>query len=106
MLQSSYTSRRLADRIRITVSWIRIRRRKTRRPNRRDHLLGILVYLHPISSAVVRLCPERNLKVIRLLSEGFLAGVKGGRTRLSSQYSRPTADDYAIAGLLIKGLEG
>ena len=87
MLQSSYTSRRLADRICITVGWIRIRRRKTRRPNRRDYLLGILVYLHMISSVVVRLCPKRNLKVIRLLSEGFLAGVKGGRTRLSLLYT-------------------
>ena len=43
----------------------------------RDHLLRRLVYLHTISSAAVQLCPDGDPKVIRLLSEGFLAGVKG-----------------------------
>jgi hypothetical protein len=52
----------------------------------RDHLLRQLVYLHTISAAV-QLCPDGDLKAIRLLSEGFLAGVKGGRTRPSLQYT-------------------
>jgi len=30
-----------------------------------------------IGSAAVQLCPDGDLKAIRLLSEGFLAGVKG-----------------------------
>ena len=120
ILQSSYTSRRLADRIRITVDGIRIRSYLFRtiayaaeqlhqqvsgrlhphngwlntdqeKDGRRwppgsepgairivhDHLLRRLVYLHTISSAAVQLCPDGDPKVIRLLSEGFLAGVKG-----------------------------
>ena len=64
----------------------------------RDHLLRRLVYLHTISSAAVQLCHDGDPKVIRLLSEGFLVGVKGDRARLSLQYSRLTADDCAIAG--------
>ena len=40
-----------------------------------------------IGSAAVQLCPDGDPKVIRLLSEGFLAGVKGGRARLSLQYT-------------------
>ena len=47
----------------------------------RDHLPRRLVYLHTISSAAVQLCPDGDPKVIRLLSEGFLAGVKGDRAR-------------------------
>ena len=86
MLQSRYTSRRLADRIRILRS-DRYGLGEGRLGEVIDHHLGILVYLHTISSAVVRLCPERNAKVIRLLSEGFLAGVKGGRTRPSLLYT-------------------
>jgi hypothetical protein len=43
----------------------------------RDHLPRQLVYLHTIGSAAVQLCPDGDPKVIRLLSEGFLAGVKG-----------------------------
>jgi hypothetical protein len=62
----------------------------------RDHLLAI--GLHAIGSAAVQLCPDGDSKAIRLLSEGFLAGVKGDRTRSSSQYSRPTADRCAEAG--------
>ena len=36
-----------------------------------------MVYPHTIDSAAVQLCPDGDLKVIRLLSKGFLAGVKG-----------------------------
>ena len=53
----------------------------------RDHLLRQLVYPHTIGSAAVQLCPDGDPKVIRLLSESFLAGVKGDRARLSLQYS-------------------
>ena len=42
----------------------------------RGYLLRQLVYLHTISAAV-QLCPDGDPKAIRLLSEGFLAGVKG-----------------------------
>jgi len=48
-------------------------------------------HLHAIGSAAVQLCPDGDPKVIRLLSKGFLAGVKGDHTRSSLQYSRPTA---------------
>ena len=58
----------------------------------RDHLPRRLANLHAVGSAAIQLYPDGGPKVIRLLSEGFLAGVKGDRTRLSSQYSRPTAD--------------
>ena len=128
MLQSSYTSRRLVDRIRITVLeyrlgplpsqddriyhrvailvrrlvdriYITVRQIQIRRRGRysylaisqgpsiiRGHLLRQQVYLHTISTAV-QLCLDGDPKVIQLLSEGFLAGVKGGHTRPSSQYS-------------------
>ena len=52
-----------------------------------DYLLEILVYLHTISRAAVQHCPDGDPKAIRLLSEGFLAGVKGGRTRPSLLYT-------------------
>jgi len=39
-----------------------------------------LVYPHTIGSATVQLCPDGDLKVIQLLSESFLAGVKGDLT--------------------------
>ena len=63
MLQSSYTSRRLADRIRILRS-DRYELGEGRLEEVIDYHLGILVYLHTISSVVVRLCPKRNAKVI------------------------------------------
>jgi len=53
----------------------------------RDYLLRRLVYLHTIGSAAVQLCPDGDPKAIRLLSESFLAGVKGDPTQLSLQYS-------------------
>ena len=56
--------------------------------------------MYTISSVAVQLCPDGDLKVIQLLSKGFLAKVKGDCTRLYLQYSRPTADNCAIAGPL------
>ncbi|OCK98909.1 uncharacterized protein K441DRAFT_653261, partial [Cenococcum geophilum 1.58] len=38
-----------------------------------------------IGSAAVQLCPDGDPKAIRLLSESFLAGVKGDPTRSSLQ---------------------
>ena len=42
-------------------------------------------YTHTIDSVAVQLCPDGDPKVIWLLSESFLAGVKGDPTRLSLQ---------------------
>ena len=50
----------------------------------------------------MQLCPDGDPKAIRLLSEGFLVGVKGDYIQLSLQYFRPTADDCTIAGPLIR----
>ena len=72
----------------------------------RDHLLRRLANLYAIGSAAMQLCPDGDLKVVRLLSKGVLAGVKGDHTRSSSQYSRPTAVRCARAGLTNKNLGG
>ena len=50
-----------------------------------------MVYLHTIGSAAVQLCPDGDPKAIRLLYEGFLAGAKGDRTRLSYPGGYPIA---------------
>ena len=44
----------------------------------------------------MQLCPDGDPKVIRLLSEGFLAGVKGDPTRSSLQtlYGQPRFTRY------------
>ena len=78
----------LGDRIRCRrLIGIRIREGRLDRTRSPPKAIG----LHAIGSAAVQLCPDGDPKVIRLLSESFLAGVKGDRTRSSSQYSRPTA---------------
>ena len=62
MLQSSYTSRRLVDRIRI------LQLNRYGLGDRGDGLYAIipwrLVYLYIIGSAAVQLCPNSDLKVI------------------------------------------
>ena len=88
MLQSSYTSRRLVDRIRI------LRLDRYGSGDKGDGSYAIIPWrlvLHTIGSVAVQLCPDGDPKVIRLLSESFLAGVKGDSTRSSLQIlDRPT----------------
>ena len=99
MLQSSYTSKASGRSHPLTVvdtdqetremvvTWPRVSAIQIVR----DHLLRRLVYPHTIDSAAVQLCPDGDPKVIRLLSESFLAGVKGDPTRSALQILyRPT----------------
>src|SRR5437016_5665886 len=74
-----------------------ITRTQVRKASTQGSTYRRLANLHVISSTVMQLCPDGDPKVIRLLSEGFLAGVKGDRTRLSLQYSRLTAVYCAIS---------